>query len=1494
MPLTGGPSDKAGNSFERRWTVLMLADLLLGHGQSLRIEVPGEQGEGAEFRLLADGVPEWHQAKRQRSGGPWTIANMATEGILEPWWPKIQAGGRCVFVSGTSADELRELVERASDADSWDEFVAEFLTGEQSKRFQRLRRAWGDPLEQDVFQALHQVVVRSIDEPQLAGRVEDRLRALVTGPPATAAAVLAQLVDDSVHRVLTSADVWARLGENGITPRSLSEDEVVVRRLSEGVESYRNRLRPLYIDGRELPRVEADRAFSHLVEERRVLLAGSAGHGKSVVAAQVVERAQREGWPILALAADRLPAVDTINQLGVALGLPDSPATVLAGVAAGGDALLVLDQLDAVSAVSGRQPERLGLVTDLLTQAASYPRVRVLLVCRQFDLDNDRELRAVAGAPDSVAVPVGVLDESVVRQVLEETGLSPNVPSAVMRLLVVPLHLAIFVELVHTGAGDLAGARTLTDLYNRYWAAKRQACRATRAGQDDWLAVVERLANRMSDRQELAVPEAFLDDLDQQVKAMASNGVLMVDQARIVFFHETFFDYCYARLFIHNGASLQELLTSTEQDLFRRAQVRQLLVYERATDSQRYCQDIGWLLSAGEVRLHLKALVVALLETVSDPTREEWAILQPLADDMESPLQQRCWQALRGNPAWFPVLQAADQWRPWLDSADAKVVDRAVWALSGMAGVYPEETAELVGSLQRDSAWPARVRAFLWLASVHAEHVPSGVLQEAISEGLYDTVQHNDLWSVMHRLTSTEPARAVDLLGLLLTRAMSQSQLAGEENPFKIAGPLALHRDSHARDAVLAAARGASAEFVERLLPLLLEVMRRNARPGWGAGDVLRDGVWGLRIIGSHHDLDGDLFDGMVEALRQLAASDPDEAVIAFTALKSSPYESAWFLLARAFLGNPLRFADDAVAWLVSTPGALHLGYQGATHWVSRELIAAISPICGDDQFDQLVEALIHYTPPNERGYEVRMYRGTGELCLLNAVEPARRSARVERRLAELRRKLGRDDLPPPRGMEFGAVPPPIPQERAQRMTNRQWLRAIARHPTSGLRHRPDGGLVGDASTQAQVLEEVTKDEPARFARLLLRFPDDTAGPYVEAVLRGLAGARLDPQLLLAVCRHAQQIGASDADRWIVRLIESEAAASLPAELISMVTQIAISDPDPMGDEWQASQPGTTPLYAGDIDMAGLNSTRGAAALALGTLVFEDQNRLAAARDPLDRLAADPSLQVRAMVAAALPSLLSVDVQLAVELFRSTLVETPDELLRSGYVERFLYFAIRGGHYARVADILSHMINSTTDEVRQAGARQLTVASFAMPELDVLVDAALNGDNATRGGVIAVFADNVSNPSRHERTLTVLKRGFGDPSHQVRSSAARAFYKLDKQPLDDHTALLEVFANSDSLRDNAGVVLHMLDEVRQPLPPVVLDICERFVQAHGADIGDITTAAAGEAMSIVHLVLRLHAQHSDPNIRRRCLDLIDRLVAMRAHGIDQDLASIER
>ncbi len=101
MPLVGGPSDKAGNSYERRWTVFALIDVLDGRAESLRIEIPGYDGAGSEFRLMVGAMPEWHQAKRQRAAGPWSLSALVSEGVVQPWRGNLARGERCVFVSTT-------------------------------------------------------------------------------------------------------------------------------------------------------------------------------------------------------------------------------------------------------------------------------------------------------------------------------------------------------------------------------------------------------------------------------------------------------------------------------------------------------------------------------------------------------------------------------------------------------------------------------------------------------------------------------------------------------------------------------------------------------------------------------------------------------------------------------------------------------------------------------------------------------------------------------------------------------------------------------------------------------------------------------------------------------------------------------------------------------------------------------------------------------------------------------------------------------------------------------------------------------------------------------------------------------------------------------------------------------------------------------------------------------------------------------------------------
>ncbi|HRW39829.1 MAG TPA: hypothetical protein P5254_19165, partial [Aquihabitans sp.] len=609
------------------------------------MDIPGGDGAGSEFRLTVGAEAEWHQAKRQLGSGPWTVSALINHKVLQPWQRNLARGDRCVFVSGTGADELRELAERAGSAAGWDEFNDVFLgAADQRKRFERLESVWPGFVDQEVFEALRRITVRTIGEAELADWVRDRLRSIAAGAkPETVAAVLGQFVDDSVHIEITASDVWDELARHGVTPANLLADPGVRDRIDATADAFRARLSPLFIGSAELDRPEAEAAVARLAENRRVLLTGTAGAGKSVVAGQVVKLVREQGWPVLVVSADRMAGVANTADLGAGLGFPESPAVVLAAAAAGADALLVIDQVDAVSAASGRHPDRLDLVADLLRELRSHPNVRVLAACRQFDLDYDRSLRTVIDDDSTAKVAVEVLTAEQIREALASAGLPTSVPDSLMRLLAIPLHLALYVDLARAGVGDLTSARTLTELYDRYWTEKRTACRQARGGLDDWSPVVTRLVAHMDDRHELTAPIALVDEFDEQANVMASAGVLVADGGRVSFFHETFFDYCFARGYLASGSTIRDLLAGSEQDLFRRAQVRQILAYERSSDLDAYLADLEWLLTSSEVRVHIKALEASLLDSIESPTVDEWKFLRPMALDADNDLFTRTW-----------------------------------------------------------------------------------------------------------------------------------------------------------------------------------------------------------------------------------------------------------------------------------------------------------------------------------------------------------------------------------------------------------------------------------------------------------------------------------------------------------------------------------------------------------------------------------------------------------------------------------------------------------------------------------------------------------------------------------------------------------------------------------------------------------------------------------------------------------------------------------
>src|SRR5208282_700741 len=118
-----------------------------------------------------------------------------------------------------------------------------------------------------------------------------------------------------------------------------------------------------------------------------VLLTGIAGCGKSGVVRGLISELQKSRIPHLAFRVDHHLDRGSPQEIGEFLtDRKESPVSTLKGLEPMGLSVLIIDQVDAVSEVSGRSGAVKGAVFRMVEDARNFDTVRLVLVCRSFDL----------------------------------------------------------------------------------------------------------------------------------------------------------------------------------------------------------------------------------------------------------------------------------------------------------------------------------------------------------------------------------------------------------------------------------------------------------------------------------------------------------------------------------------------------------------------------------------------------------------------------------------------------------------------------------------------------------------------------------------------------------------------------------------------------------------------------------------------------------------------------------------------------------------------------------------------------------------------------------------------------------------------------------------------------------------------------------------------------------------------------------------------------
>lgn len=1568
----GGIADKFGNDYEALWTIRQVLAVLRAEARSIRLEGIRPEFAGFEFAVDHGSHAAWHQTKINNPNGNWTIMALQREGVLPAFAARLGASAtdRCIFVSQSPASDLADLASKASYADGFPDFQAAIGKTAFDKFVQYHTTLGITPAT--AFDWLRRTECWTIPQVQIEG-----LNAAIVGitfqeSSTTAIGALRHYLQSRLNRSLTTEMLRAEIPS--LTPLNLKDwnlDPTLPQRLRDETEAYLATYTPFGAAGETIGRQQIPEVLAKLTDDRGpevILLSGIAGSGKSGVVRGVIDGLGRAGILHFALRVDQHLECKTPADLGRALlQRNESPVITLKGLSPDAISVLVIDQIDAVSEVSGRNGAAKNAVLRMIDEARHFRSVRVVLVCRSFDIESDERIKQLKNAKDVVQVDVPLLewDRDVV-PVLERVAVSPDTMDAAQRaLLCLPLNLSVFAEIAGQGDTQFASRNDLfeklVELKTRHIAASRDAV--------PWslLGPLSALASWMSERQRLEAPFTMLDEFPRAVDILVSEHLIVRNRGTVNFFHESFFDYVFARSFALRNQRIVDLLTSSEQHLFRRTQVRQILESLRQSDCPRYLQELEGIWNADGIRYHIKLAVAQWLGALSNPTEEERRIVVA-RDNAAQPLSALVRSAIYGTAGWFDLLAQANWFLRELQAESEPRRRTVMWWLGTVAGTRPEPVAALL-----DEWWsgdPQRGTTLLeWFGYIRRQGPDQALVSlcERVIRSHPAGLFGNQCEFRRELLVATWAAGDGGAGAASILSAYFDAWY--EQNP----GRHPFERDE-LRDIDLHAlgelAKKSPLAFVEGSMPALVRAFDLIASK---RGSDEEDYSFSFRTCSGHAFGSDAYLRLLTDALRSVAADDAALAREKLGLLNPNVHEAAAHLHLETIAANGRDLASNLLP-LLESPYLFDAGWHGAD-WKSFADAAKTALPFMDGSGRQAVEAaILAYRPElvyvheylqdfrtGERGEDQkdrqRVLRhlsasGYKQFCILETIGDDVLSEHLRSRLAELRRKFSQGDMQKPSNVEVHSVESPIAKERAEHMSDDQWLAAIDAHNSEEERFYGNGFITGGARQLAHVLQTLTTEQPLRFARLQLCIPEAANSSFVRQLLWGLADAEdAEPESLAAAIEDAFRRDRQKFDDGIIRIIEKHPALARLDRCWSILTWYIVNGDAPESDVVEAEQIEREAVTIDNLinrgsklHIRGLNGARGSALEALAVVLWAVPERLDEAWPIIEsRVRLEDRMGVRCCIPRALTPLFNVDKQRCAALLdqlvgdvvtdrhkrvAAALSSMTFSSERLPVVARVL--SARAGGMAitqfrkwhdteaeRMSPLVTHpathLLPYVIYQVPEVGRRLLTrLLIFGNPAMTLVatwhvVRTSYNdgrylplADTLERASLDArrLAADVASHAISHdtfvERAALKLRGYFHDDDTEVRKQASDAFRSIPPDQFASFFDLSREFVRSPAFKDDSFAFLHSLETATCDVAELVVLAAERVLAALRAG----GASARGRDMNLYQLKDLIKTEYAaterEPKLRRRLLDIVDEMLLLDLSGVDEITKSHER
>ncbi len=279
----------------------------------------------------------------------------------------------------------------------------------------------------------------------------------------------------------------------------------------------------------------------------------------------LLDASKNAEYLVLGLKSDQIEFADT-EDLSKRMHLAKPIVSVIRDMAYNvRRVVLLVDQIDALSLSLSSNRTPLRSIFKLIQQVREIPRVRVVLSCRPYDLEYDPILNDL---DITTKWEVQNFSKNKVTEILKHCGADKNLSDGLIDFLVNPLYLYLYLKIIPYGIHR--NPITEDVLYDELWRIYVRDIDESKVNKEKVLQLLDVMTANMYKRQELSINRREIETIYiEELRYLLSRELVQLTQnGHVQFFHQTMFDYVYARRFVEKGHNLLEELSSQHQGLF--------------------------------------------------------------------------------------------------------------------------------------------------------------------------------------------------------------------------------------------------------------------------------------------------------------------------------------------------------------------------------------------------------------------------------------------------------------------------------------------------------------------------------------------------------------------------------------------------------------------------------------------------------------------------------------------------------------------------------------------------------------------------------------------------------------------------------------------------------------------------------------------------------------------------------------------------------------